>query len=94
MKLFSFCLITFVSMTVMAQKRGAFTGRYPATKTTEQTDDFFGTKVRDPYRWLENDMSEDTKDWVQRQNRLTNAYLLKIPYRDAIRNRLTGIMGL
>jgi prolyl oligopeptidase len=78
-------------MTVMAQKPGAFTGSYPATKTTEQTDDFFGTKVPDPYRWLENDMSEDTKDWVQRQNRLTNAYLLKIPYRDAIRNRLTEL---
>lgn len=75
----------------MAQKPGAFTGPYPATKTTEQTDDFFGTKVPDPYRWLENDMAEDTKDWVQRQNHLTNAYLLKIPYRDAIRNRLTEL---
>ncbi|HKG69996.1 MAG TPA: prolyl oligopeptidase family serine peptidase [Segetibacter sp.] len=91
MKLFSVCLITFVSMTVMAQKPGAFTSPYPATKTTEQTDDFFGTKVPDPYRWLENDMAEDTKDWVQRQNQLTNAYLLKIPYRDAIRNRLTEL---
>src|SRR5215210_1699255 len=91
MKLFSVSLFTFVSMTVMAQKLGAFTGWYPATKTTEQTDDFFGTKVPDPYRWLENDMAEDTKDWVQRQNQLTNAYLLKIPYRDAIRNRLTEL---
>lgn len=78
-------------MTVMAQKRGAFTGSYPATKTIEQTDDFFGTKVSDPYRWLENDIAEDTKDWVKRQNQITNAYLLKIPYRDLIKNRLTEL---
>lgn len=47
-------------MTVVAQKQSAFTGTYPVTKTTEQADDFFGTKVSDPYRWLENDMAEDT----------------------------------
>ncbi len=91
MKLFSFCLITLVSMTVMAQKRSAFTGSYPATKTTEQADDFFGTKVSDPYRWLENDMAEDTKDWVQRQNQVTNSYLSKIPHKDAIKKRLTEL---
>ena len=78
-------------MTVTAQKPGAFTGSYPATKTTTQADDFFGTKVSDPYRWLENDMAEDTKDWVQRQNSVTNAYLSKIPYKDAIKKRLTEL---
>ena len=78
-------------MTIMAQKPGAFAGSYPATKTTDQADDFFGTKVSDPYRWLENDMAEDTKDWVQRQNRVSNAYLSKIPYRDAIKKRLTEL---
>lgn len=46
MKLFSFCLINFFSMTVMAQKPGALTGSYPATKTTDQTDDFFGTEFQ------------------------------------------------
>lgn len=75
----------------MAQKPGAFTGSYPATKTTGQADDFFGTKVSDPYRWLENDMAEDTKDWVQRQNKVTQAYLSKIPHRDAIKKRLTEL---
>ncbi len=91
MKLFSFCLITFVSMTVMAQNPGAFSGAYPATKTTDQADIFFGTKVSDPYRWLENDMATDTRDWVQRENQVTNAYLSKIPYRDAIKKRLTEL---
>ncbi len=75
----------------MAQRPGSFAGSYPATKTTDQADDFFGTKVLDPYRWLENDMAEDTKDWVQRQNEVTNEYLSKIPYRDAIKNRLTEL---
>ncbi len=75
----------------MAQKPGAFTGSYPATKATDQADDFFGTKVSDPYRWLENDMAEDTKDWVQRQNQVTNNYLAKIPYKNEIKNRLTEL---
>ena len=52
-------------MTVYAQTPGAFTGKYPETKTVDQVDDFFGTKVSDPYRWLENDTSDETKDWVQ-----------------------------
>lgn len=91
MKLFLFFLTTLLSMTLMAQKPGAFTGSYPATKMTDQKDVFFGTTVADPYRWLENDMAEDTKDWVQRQNKVSNAYLSKIPYRDAIKKRLTDL---
>lgn len=78
-------------MTLLAQKPGRFAASYPVTKTTEQTDSFFGTTVSDPYRWLENDMAEDTKDWVQRQNRVTNAYLAKIPFREAIKKRLTTL---
>ncbi len=91
MKFFLFCLTSLLSMTVLAQKPGVFAGSYPVTKTTDQADDFFGTKVSDPYRWLENDMSEDTKDWVQRQNQVSNAYLSKIPYRDPIKKRLTEL---
>jgi prolyl oligopeptidase len=91
MKLFLFYLTSILSMTVMAQKPRAFTGSYPATKTTDQSDDFFGTKVSDPYRWLENDMATDTKDWVQRQNEVTNNYLSKIPYQEAIKKRLTEL---
>ncbi len=76
---------------IAQQKPGAFTGTYPATKTVAQTDDFFGTKVSDPYRWLENDTAADTKEWVQQQVAVTQDYLSKIPFRDAIKKRLTEI---
>lgn len=75
----------------MAQKPGAFIGKYPVTKTVAQTDDFFGTKVTDPYRWLEDDMSADTKAWVLEQNDVTQAYLQQIPFRNAIKKRLTEL---
>jgi prolyl oligopeptidase len=69
----------------------AFKGKYPGTKTVDQTDEFFGAKVSDPYRWLENDTAEDTKDWVRRENAVTNAYLAQIPFRNAIKQRLTAL---
>ncbi len=61
---------------------------YPVTKKVDQTDDYFGTKVSDPYRWLEDDNSEDTKAWVVEQNKVTQEYLSKIPFRDKVRKRL------
>ncbi len=80
-------------MSTMAQqtKPGAFSGTYPATKTVEQNDEFFGTTVSDPYRWLENDTAADTKHWVQQQVAVTQNYLGQIPFRDAIKQRLTEI---
>ena len=77
--------------TNMFAQSPAFKGKYPNTKTVDQADDFFGTKVSDPYRWLENDTAEDTKDWVKRENTVTNAYLAQIPFRDAIKQRLTEL---
>lgn len=68
-----------------------FKGTYPVTKTQDQIDDFFGRKVADPYRWLENDMADDTKEWVKKENEVTFDYLSKIPFRDAIRKRLTEL---
>ena len=88
---FLFTSAIIISMSVIAQKQSAFSGTYPATKTTEQTDDFFGTKVSDPYRWLENDTAADTKDWIQKQVAVTQDYLNKIPFRDAIKKRLTEL---
>lgn len=78
-------------MTVSAQEHGAFSGKYPDTRKANQTDDFFGHKVQDPYRWLENDMAADTKDWVTKQNEVTGAYLAKIPFKAAIKQRLTEL---
>lgn len=88
--LLSACLLV-ITIIASAQKPGAFNGEYPSTKTAEQTDDFFGTKVADPYRWLENDTADNTKDWVQRENAVTQEYLARIPFRDAIKNRLTSL---
>lgn len=73
------------------QKQSDFNGRYPDTKKVEQVDEYFGTKVSDPYRWLENDMSDETKNWVVEENKVTDAYLSKIPFRDAIKKRLTEL---
>lgn len=66
---------------------------YPQTKKMEVVDDYFGTKVADPYRWLENDTATDTKEWVQAQNKVTFGYLEKIPYRNKIKERLTDIFN-
>ena len=61
---------------------------YPSTQKGTQVDDYFGTKVNDPYRWLEDDRSEETANWVKKQNETTYSYLEKIPYRNAIKERL------
>jgi prolyl oligopeptidase len=65
--------------------------KYPVTKKIDQVDDYFGTKVADPYRWLEDDKSEETAAWVKAQNDVTFAYLQKIPFREALKKRLTDI---
>ena len=64
---------------------------YPVTKKVEQVDDYFGTKVYDPYRWLEDETSAETKAWVNEQNRLTFSYLDKIPFREKLKARLTEL---
>ncbi|HRG38794.1 MAG TPA: S9 family peptidase, partial [Bacteroidia bacterium] len=52
---------------------------YPVTKKTDTVDTYFNTKVADPYRWLEDDKSTETSEWVKTQNALTFDYLSKIP---------------
>ncbi len=66
---------------------------YPKTKKVDVVDDYFGTKVPDPYRWLENDTSAETKEWVKAENKVTFDYLSKIPFRDKIKNRLKQIIN-
>jgi prolyl oligopeptidase len=61
---------------------------YPVTKKVDTVTNYHGTNVADPYRWLEDDNSEDTKGWVKSQNEVTQAYLAKIPFRAAIKKRL------
>jgi prolyl oligopeptidase len=76
--------IIIICSLILIIKSGSAQLNYPKTKTVEQSDDYFGTKVQDPYRWLENDRSEETKTWVKNQNKLTFSYLEKIPFRDKI----------
>ncbi len=64
---------------------------YPETKKVEQIDEYFGTLVEDPYRWLEADTSAETASWVAAQNELSFGYLSKIPFRDKIRTRLEAL---
>jgi len=62
--------------------------RYPETKKTGQVDDYFGTKVKDPYRWLEDDNSKETQQWVKAENEITDAYLSTIPFYNKVKKRL------
>lgn len=64
---------------------------YPETKTVKQVDDYHGVKIEDPYRWLEDDNSAETKAWVESQNKTTNQYLSQITFRDKVRERLTTL---
>jgi len=66
---------------------------YPVTKKVDVVDDYFGTKVPDPYRWLEDETSAETKAWIDDQNRVTFAYLDKIPYREKLKARLTQLFN-
>jgi len=64
---------------------------YPETRKGDVVDTYFGTEVADPYRWLEDDRSEETENWVKAQNEVTFAHLESIPYREKIEKRLTEL---
>ena len=64
---------------------------YPLSAKGDTIDNYFGRQVADPYRWLEDDQSEQTKAWVEAQNKVTFDYLSTIPYRQQIHKRLTDI---
>src|SRR5262245_46275355 len=72
-------------------KRGDPKLVYPESKKGGQVDNYFGTEVPDPYRWLEDETSADTKNWVEAQNALTFSYLDRIPYREKLKARLTQL---
>ncbi len=86
--------VGFVLLISMFFAGNAFTQtkiEYPKTKTVDQTDDYHGTKVSDPYRWLEDDNSAETKAWVESQNKVTFGYLNQIPEREQLKKRLTEL---
>lgn len=85
MKKVIFSFLFLLPMALVAQLQ------YPVTKKTDIVEDYHGTKVADPYRWLEDDRSEETKQWVTEQNKVTFGYLDKIPYRADWLKRLEEI---
>jgi len=64
---------------------------YPVTEKGNQRDVYFGTVVHDPYRWLEDDRSVETRKWITSQNKVTSAFIKQIPYRSAIKERMKNI---
>lgn len=66
---------------------------YPPTKKVDHADTYFGTRVADPYRWLEEENSPETTAWVEAENKVTFAYLASIPYRDKLKARLETLFN-
>ena len=73
-----------------AQKTG-LNVTYPETTKGKTIDNYFGNEVSDPYRWLEDDRSKQTENWVKSQNSVTLNYMSQIPYRDQIKERMTQL---
>lgn len=67
--------------------------QYPSTKTVDHVDTYHGVRIADPYRWLEDDASAETAAWVEAQNKVTFAYLEKIPYRAQLTKRLNSLFN-
>lgn len=69
-------------------KKDLITVNYPKTAKADSVDTYFGTEVKDPYRWLEDDRSSETEAWVTKQNKTTFEFLERIPFRNNLKNRL------
>jgi prolyl oligopeptidase len=91
MKSIVYALVVFLMAAIMSSCNKKQAIKYPVTAKVDQTDEYFGTKVADPYRWLENDTSAETSAWVKEQQALTDSFLSAIPFRDKVKERLTKI---
>ena len=80
------CVALFASAMVLAQQL-----QYPATKKVDHVDTYHGTKVPDPYRWLEDDNSPETIAWVEAQNKVTFPYLERIAFRQQLQTRVKAL---
>lgn len=81
--------ILFVACQPQEEKKANL--NYPNTKEVDTVDVYFGQEVPDPYRWLEDDTSDETAEWVQSQNNVTNSYLDNIDFREQVKARLTAL---
>ncbi len=85
------CLTTIIACKEEKKTKEISVVTYPETKKVDTVTNYFGTDVKDPYRWLEDDMSDETADWVTRQNKATFGYLDNIPFRSELKERLTEL---
>ena len=86
------CTLVLFAVNLLAAEGGSAPAiAYPHAKVVDQVDDYHGTKVADPYRWLEDTESADTHAWVEAENKVTFGYLEQIPYRKSIHDRLTKL---
>ncbi|MFA6260692.1 MAG: prolyl oligopeptidase family serine peptidase [Bacteroidia bacterium] len=91
-KIYLYALMGLTACTSENHKMNAIKlAAYPETKMDSLTEDYFGTRIADPYRWLENDTASDVEAWVKEENAVTQNYLQQIPFRDKINARLTEI---
>ncbi|ELR70945.1 Prolyl endopeptidase [Fulvivirga imtechensis AK7] len=88
---FIFLAIIFIACEKKEKETQSFT--YPKTAKVDTVDIYFDTEVPDPYRWLEDDRSEQTAQWVKAQNEVTFSYLNNIPFRDNIKQRLQDVFN-
>src|SRR5687767_15777154 len=84
-------LVTMTLTAALAAQTGPL--QYPVTQTVDHVDTYHGTTVPDPYRWLEDDTSAETAKWVEDQNKVTFAYLEKIPFRKPLFARLQTLFN-
>lgn len=79
---------------IMSQAEQSLSNRslvYPETRSIDHVDNYHGTLVSDPYRWLEDPNSDETKAWIEAQNRVTFGYLQQLPIRDTLKQRITQL---
>ena len=86
MKVFILLSLCIISLGIMAQKI-----QYPATQKLNQSDNYFGTIIEDPYRWLEDDTAKNTAAWVVEENKVTQSYFEQIPFRNKLHKRLSEL---
>lgn len=90
-KIFIFCISVGMLFCLTQCNHKMAKIEYPEARTSCDTDVYFGTKVADPYRWMENDTTAEVAAWVKAQNEITQNYLQQIPFRDKLKKRLTEV---
>src|SRR5450755_987925 len=83
-------IIFSILLLLLIQSVDCQTIKYPTARTVDSSDTYFGVKVNDPYRWLENDSSADTENWIMAENKVTHAYIAQIPFLEQIKKELTA----